>query len=165
VDAIWSSIQQSALGNQSLRADPLTRKTHQSKGFLNVDLDVYSRSNLAPLAAALEPKTFILYAGREVNRYGAHFELCGLPKSADAAILGLAALIRSLPSAARKLWDTATTRDFNIGIQANATGSWKTELSIRSIQLVASLNARIVVTVYGETKDLRLTAKGRRGRS
>jgi len=57
---------------------------------LNVDLDVYSRSNLAPLAAAMEPNAFVLYVGREINRYGAHFEMRGFPKNAEAAVRGLA---------------------------------------------------------------------------
>jgi hypothetical protein len=92
-------------------ADPVTE-------FLNVDLDLYSRSNLEPLVAALGKRVIVLYAGRHRRTYEAHLELNVAPKSADAAIRGFAALIRKLPEEPRKLWDTARTRDFSIGVQA-----------------------------------------------
>jgi hypothetical protein len=118
-------------------------------GFLNVDLDVYSRSNLEALVAALAQKTFALHVGREGNRYSAHFELTTLPKNADATIRGLAALISALPRSARRLWDGAKTREFNIGLQAASAGR-PIELHIppETIHEVASLGGQLAITVY-----------------
>ena len=62
--------------------------------FLNVDLDLVSRSDLQPLVTALEPAAFALHVGHEKRTYSAHLELSKFPKNADAAIRGFAALIQ-----------------------------------------------------------------------
>lgn len=117
--------------------------------FLNVDLDIYSRTKLEPLVAAFGENVFVLYAGRERGLYSAHLELAGYCKTADAAIRSLAALVCRLPPAKRKLWNAATTRDFNIGVQSAARDRpFEMELAAPTIRLVSSLNARVVVTVY-----------------
>jgi hypothetical protein len=124
-------------------------KNKEETGFLNVDLDVYSQSNLEALAAALAHKTFVLHVGREGNRYGAHFELTTLPKNADAIIRGFAALIRALPRPARRLWDSAKTREFNIGLQAASAGKpIELHISPETIHEVASLGGQLAITVY-----------------
>jgi hypothetical protein len=43
--------------------------------FLNVDLDVFGRSSLEPLASAFGSKVSQLYVGPHWNHYRAHFEL------------------------------------------------------------------------------------------
>ncbi len=117
--------------------------------FLNVDLDIYSRTNLKPLATALGQEVFSLYLGREGRLWSAHLELAEQPKSADAAIRRFTELILALRPAKRRHWDTATTRDFNIGVQAGSmTRMWELKISSRTIRRVSSLKARIVVTVY-----------------
>jgi hypothetical protein len=127
----------------------MKRKIDAECGFLNVDLDVYSRVSLAPLAAELEPKAFVLYAGRKGDGYAAHFELRAFPKSADAAVQGLAALIRNLSPKAKRLWNGATNRDFNIGIQTKAAGhAGEIGLSARTVGKIAALQGRILITVY-----------------
>jgi hypothetical protein len=85
---------------------------YKATTFLNVDLDLYSRSNLQPLVAALGQRVFTLQVGREGQTYSAHLELSREPKTAGTA------LIHTLPKAERKLWDTANVRDFNVGVQA-----------------------------------------------
>ncbi len=128
----------------------MRRQPDEDAGFLDVDLDVYSRSSLEPLVTALKGKTLLLYTGRKGQRHSAHLELHTLPKNADEAIRGLAALIRSLPPAARELWDRATTRDFNIGIQSAANQqTCEVPLSDKTIKRVSELGGRILVTVYG----------------
>jgi hypothetical protein len=125
------------------------KKNKEETGFLNVDLDIYSRSNLEALAAALSRKTFVLYLGRQGNRYSAHFEMSTLPKNADATIRGLAALIRALPRSARRLWDGAKTREFNIGLQAASVGRpIEVRLPPETIHDVASLGGQVAITVY-----------------
>jgi hypothetical protein len=120
--------------------------------FLNVDLDIYSRSKLDPLVAAFGKRMDVLYLGRERHLYSAHLELAGFPKSADATIRGICTLILRLPRVKRKFWDAETTRDFDIGLEAAPRGksfkTFKLALSAQTIQMVSSLNARIVVTVY-----------------
>lgn len=118
--------------------------------FLNVDLDVFSRASLEPLAVAFGPRVLQLYVGRDGGRYRAHFELSAASRtSADAVIVGLVRLVKSLPRAARTVWNEAYRRDFNIGVQG---GFWPRsyELSLKpeTLKLVSSVNARVVLTIY-----------------
>jgi len=117
--------------------------------FLNVDLDLYSRSNLQPLVAALGQRVFTLHVGRKGQTYSAHLELSREPKTADLAIRSLAALIDTLPKAERKLWDTANVRDFNVGVQAAMRPhSYEIPLAYETIKIASALKARIVFTIY-----------------
>lgn len=118
--------------------------------FLNVDLDIYSRSDLQPLLAALSQKTLVLHAGRYGRSHSAHLELARSPKTANEAIRIFAGLISGLPKRERRLWDMATARDFNIGVQAaTQPHSYEIRLAHDTVKTVSALKARIVVTVYG----------------
>ena len=122
---------------------------YQEMRFLNVDLDLVSRSDLQPLVTALEPQAFALHVGREKRTYSAHLELTKFPKNPDAAIRGFAALIQNLSRAERKLWDTAKVRDFNIGVQsALQPRAFEIKLTTDTLEIASILKARIVFTVY-----------------
>jgi hypothetical protein len=123
----------------------------QRTTFLNVDLDIISKSRLEPLVAAFGKKVSVLYVGPEGSLHGAHLELGGprFAKSADMAIRALAALVRQLPRKVRRLWNHARVKDFNIGIQAGyKPHSSVFPLNVETISAVARLGARVVVTVY-----------------
>jgi hypothetical protein len=123
--------------------------------FLNVDLDLLSRSNLQPLVTALGGRTFALHVGRDKQTYRAHLELSKAPKNPDAAIRSFAALISALPKAERKLWDTAKARDFNIGVQAAMQPrSYEIPLARETIEEVSRLKARLLFTIYAPKKVL-----------
>jgi hypothetical protein len=135
----------------------ITRSDNTTR-FLNVDLDIYSKFDLQPLVDAFGLKVIVLYVGRERGLYSAHFELIVQPRTADAVIRGFIELIRRLPRAKRKLWDAATTRDFNLGVQsASKDKPYEIKLAAPTIKAVSSLNARVVVTVY--TPDLLTSGK------
>jgi hypothetical protein len=90
-----------------------------------------------------------MYVGRPRRTYEAHLEIAASAKTADDVIKKFAALINSLPKAARKLWDTAKRRDFNIGLQADMQPfALEFALESETVRAAASLNARIVITVY-----------------
>ena len=128
--------------NQSARTARQTR-------FLNVDLDIYSRQNLRPLVAALGKSVYPLHVGREGRLWSAHLELSEAPRDADAAIRKFSALILLLPKKPREFWDSAETRNFNIGIQAGSKGKAREfKLSPRAMREASSVTARVVVTVY-----------------
>lgn len=116
--------------------------------FLNVDLDIFSRSPLEPLVAALGNEIGIHYVGREGSRYSAHLER-GFPKNAEAGIKALAALLQRLPMPARRLWKTAQIKDFNIGIQGGIKPRYcEFPLSSDTLSEVVKLGARVVITIY-----------------
>lgn len=128
---------------------------YKTTTFLNVDLEISSRSDLQPLVTALGDRAHNLFVGRIKRTYRAHFELLRHPRNADLAIRGFATLISTLPKAERKLWDTAKTRDFNIGIQtAMRPRAYETLLSSEAITTVSMLKARIVFTIYAPDKSL-----------
>ena len=118
--------------------------------FLNVDLDVFSRSHLEPLVAALGRKVSLNYVGGERGRYSAHLALANSHrKDADTLIRALAACVNGLPRAARKLWNEAQSREFNIGIQAGfEPRSYEIRIKTETLALVARLKGRIGVTTY-----------------
>jgi hypothetical protein len=123
--------------------------------FLNVDLDISSQEDLASLAAALQPRLITLHLGRIRRRYSARFELRTQPRNPDVAIRRLASAIESLPVRQQACWKRATTRDFNIGIQA-AEEPRHSEFLVTpaTVMMVGRLEARIVISVYGSGPGL-----------
>jgi hypothetical protein len=118
--------------------------------FLNVDLDVSSREDLAPLADALHPQVHALHVGRVGRHYWARFELREQPRTPDTAIRRLVTAIQRLPARQRTRWNRAIRCDFNIGIQA-ATHPHASAFPIEppTVAMVGKMGGRIVVTVYG----------------
>jgi hypothetical protein len=117
--------------------------------FRNVDLDIYSRSDLQPLVHRFGRKVFVLYAGRVKRNFCAHLELARITKSADSTIRAFCALIRALPKQERDLWDAARSRDFSIGIQAGThPNPCDFVIEAKTLNAVSELAARIVLTIY-----------------
>lgn len=90
------------------------------------------------------------YAGEERGAYSAHFSLASAyMRDADTRVRRLVGLIDSLPAPARRLWDRAHRRDFNIGIQGGMTPfSHEMALDESTVAAVARVRGRIVVTTY-----------------
>jgi len=129
----------------------MKRKTTRETRFLNVDLDLHSKSNLQPLVTAMGKEVHVLFVGRIKRTYQAHLELwkSGLYESADLLIRNYCVLIRALPKAALELWNAAKVRDFNIGVQAAMQPhSYEIPLAVETVRAAAEVNARIVLTVY-----------------
>ena len=117
--------------------------------FLNVDLDIYSKSNLQPLVTALGKNVIVLHAGLDRRTFCAHLELARVTRSADSTIRGFCSLIQALPGTERDLWNSARVRDFNIGVQA-ATQPFSHEIALaaETVKAASEVSARIVFTVY-----------------
>ena len=117
--------------------------------FLNVDLDIYSSRDLQPLVKGFGAKVFVLYVGRERGKYGAHLEIAGLTKTADPTIRAFCRLIKALPEAERRLWNSATVRSFSIGIRAG-THPTPCDFTIQpgTIKAASEVAAQIVLTIY-----------------
>jgi len=128
--------------------------------FLNVDLDIYSRSNLTPLVGALGEMVFVLYLGRPKNTWEARLELSILSrrqeKDPNAIIQKMATLIEALPSGPRAIWDKAKRREFSIGVQAGLSpNSFDLAIEPKTLAAASKLNARIVLTLYAHEFWLR----------
>lgn len=134
--------------------------------FLNVDLDVVAAQDLSSLVHALSPSAFDLHTGRAGAGYQTHLELASCAsQNADVVIKRFVELLASFPPRTRRIWDNATRRDFNIGIQGG-TGPRAFELALQpeTLKAVARLGARVVVTVYAvDTKSARRRLSRKRG--
>ena len=138
---------------------PVKKKAPDAK-YLNVDLDVYSRSDLQPLVNGFGKRVIALYVGRERRRYSAHLELAGFQRpSADATIRAFCTLVRALPKTERELWNGAKTREFSVGVQAGRQPfACDFRIEAQTIKAVAALGALIVLTVYGSEMAKRMNA-------
>jgi hypothetical protein len=126
----------------------IIRNTGESH-FMNVDLDIYSRSSLEPLVAEMGHRALVLFVGRVKRTYEAHLELRRITNTADATIRGFCALIHALPKSQRKLWDEAKIREFSVGIQAQLKpNTFEVTLDERTVKAASEVNARINFTIY-----------------
>jgi hypothetical protein len=137
--------------------------------FLNVDLEVFSREDLAVFARALGRSVHPLHVGPWGSKHAACIELwvSGYGQSADSIIQRMVRLISRLPIPARRLWNHASVRRFNIGVQADSELSvFELPLAAGTIQAVARVGASVIVTVYAaESKPARgRQSKGRTSR-
>lgn len=119
--------------------------------FLNVDLEVGSRFAIGPLRAALATRrdVFELFHGRLGGLARTHVQVHTRTHSPDAVARALTRLVASLPRPARRCWDRARLRDFNIGIRGGSSPRLlELPLSHTTIAAIAALGGRVVVTVY-----------------
>ena len=136
--------------------------------YLNVDLDVWSRARLEPLAQALESHMSVLYVGGAGRRHEAHFELHGGPPDAKASetLLGLVRRIERLPPTVKRVWAQASRREFNVGVQAAAEPySYEVRLSPKAVEAAARVGAGIVLTVYAPQTARPTTVPIQKGRT
>jgi hypothetical protein len=124
------------------------RKREQTT-FLNIDLDIYSRSPLDSLVQAFGRHVVTLYVGRQGRRHAAHLEMATYSQNPDRLIRRFADLVQRLSPANRRLWDAAQVREFNIGIQAASGPAYELHLNPKTVKAASAINATIGITVYG----------------
>jgi hypothetical protein len=128
--------------------------------FLNVDLEIFSKSDLQPLVVALGSNIHVHYLGMEFRLFKAYFDLSQQPKTPESGILRFCKLIQKLPPSERAIWNAAKSRSFDIGIEAPSHGShYWVAVGSEAIRSAAEINAQIAITVYAPIKNLRKTKK------
>jgi hypothetical protein len=114
--------------------------------FLNVDLDVESTAELRPLIDAMEPHAYSLegppgQASFEVNEAS--------PDDPEGVILEFIRIVKSLPAAARQVWDAASKRVFDIGLQSGRHPFRQSyNIGIETLRQAANIGAHIKITIY-----------------
>ena len=133
------------------RARPADRVTLQdTTSFLNVDLDIWSRTSLHPLVNAFGKRVIVLSVGKEGRRYGAHLELSAGTNDPDRLLRRFVKQVQQLPRSAKVLWNGARVREFNVGVQAGRQPhAFELRLEPETVRAVASVKAQIGFTVYG----------------
>ncbi len=123
---------------------------------MDLEIGARSRAQLAPIMEQFEGQLLELHGGRIRGLYWVHYESAG-PSSIrgrrrydpTTVIHELADAIEGLNSAARRAWNAAAMRDFNVGVEVTR-GVWGAEHVIEpdAVRRVAALQGRIVFTVY-----------------
>lgn len=117
--------------------------------FLNVDLDLVAKQDLAELVRAFEPGAHALHCMPTEEGYMANLELSTQPSEPEAAIHDFVGLIEKLAPEARGLWNAASKRDFSIGVEAGSLPSnFELALTPAVLKLAAEVGARITFVVY-----------------
>lgn len=118
--------------------------------FLNVDLDIESKSPLRSLARALGDKVSVMFSGRMNGSYCLFVETAGAERSQDGIINALCTLIERLPGNARHAWNAAHRKEFDLGYEATLFSQQANRFVVRpsTLRRVASLGATLAVTIY-----------------
>ena len=133
--------------------------------FINVDLDLKSTASLSPLLEAWLDRVSALYTpekdgGKHWLRLGLHSQ----PSDPERGILEFCRLVRRLRGAARAAWQKASSREFDIGVQAGMERrSAELVLSRKVIDAIHGVGGHIRVTIYSPLHLIE-EDKGRRRR-
>jgi hypothetical protein len=131
--------------------------------FANVDLDIYSKTDLQPLVDALGDNVIEMWVGRVRRTYEAHLELGWEPRRTPTSIiLRFCKLINALPPAQQQIWNAARTKSFDIGIEGPKRNShYWAAVNPEAVRAAAEVGAQIAITVYGPMKPPKIPKKKR----
>ena len=120
--------------------------------FLNVDLEIESKVDLAPLAAELEPDATVLYCGPVPDGYLLTIETDSWSRASvgpDERVRDLCQIIEELSPAERQWWQSAYRREFDVGYDAT-TEHVAAHFALRAdtLERITRLGARLAVTIY-----------------
>jgi len=131
----------------------------KSPYFLNVDLDIESNTPLRSLAREWGDNVVILFSGRMKGRYYLHVECEGANRNQDATLNALCALVEGLSVDAKRVWDAARVKEFNLGYDTrfSSQDAKYNYLRIRSgtLRRIARLGASVAVTLYREEDPIK----------
>ncbi len=117
--------------------------------FLNVDLDVESRTSLKPLIDDLGEDVIVLHEGQSRGLYEAHFETAECGGDAESTLATFCVLLENLDTEAAEVWKTAVSRTFDIGFDSgDSPCDFRAIIHPDTVQRVAELNAAIIITIY-----------------
>jgi hypothetical protein len=123
--------------------------------FLNVDLEVRSSTDLQPLIDGLGEDVMNLHAGKVHDHYLATFEAT-VAGDANQLVGYLCGLVDALGPDARRSWDEASSKVFDMGYEAGVgPKSYESNLRPETVAAIARVGAAIRVTVYPPSKEPR----------
>jgi hypothetical protein len=118
--------------------------------FLNVDLEVLSKSDLSVFAKSFgSRKVSVLYCDHQGEQFLAALELVTMRRTPEQLLARFCDLLEAMPPKAAKLWREASRRTFDIGIES---GRSQPALALMippaTLARVTALGATVAVTVY-----------------
>jgi|ERR1039458_4510271 hypothetical protein len=120
--------------------------------FLNVDLDIESKSPLHALAREFGDRVSVMFSGRMKGRHCLYLETAGADSSQDATLNALCALVEGLSLGGRRVWDAADKREFDLGYEARLSSERANRFRIRpdTLRRIVGLGATLAMTIYRE---------------
>ncbi len=126
--------------------------TESPASFLNLDLELESDRDLAPLAEHLSGQVFVLYCGNCDDGFRLSIEpviASALSQDPSACTEHFLRLVATLPPELLSLWRGCMSRVFDYGFDGGLEANpFKTILSSSQLGRIAALGADIRVTVY-----------------
>ena len=118
--------------------------------FLNVDLEIMSKTSLDSLARDMGRRVIVLHCGPFARRHLLVLESSRQHKKPDAAIAALCSAVEHLAPAAKRIWQAAS-KDFDVGYELRSSErSSRFTLRPGTLERVARLGATLTVTYYRE---------------
>jgi hypothetical protein len=117
--------------------------------FMNVDLDIESRTKLDVLASSMGKNVIVMHCGRIAKkRHLLALESAREHRGPDATIHALCDVVDRLSPAMRQRWDSAK-KVFDVGYELRSTERYS-RFTLRSdtLQRVVKLSASLAVTYY-----------------
>ena len=115
--------------------------------FLNIDLEIESKENIAPLVKEFEKHWVVFHFSENKGLYSASFETAQM--STKEIINEYFKVIDSLNGAVLELWKNCLTRKFDIGFDSGHTPrSFSYELSKEVLNKIISIRGTINITIY-----------------
>jgi hypothetical protein len=139
------------------RKSSILRDTHDQEvlsEFLNVDLDIKSPTDPAPLKHAFGKRVHVMHADKVGRKHWLRLMLWPQPETPDEAIRRFSKLVARLGPRARVVWKRAT-KEFDIGIQGGfepRSAEWV--LDHKTMAMAGRLGANLRITVYSPTMVL-----------
>ena len=122
--------------------------------YLNTDLDIESKSDLARIVEEFGEDVIVLHHEETRGYQYARFEISEGTTDADGAINSFCRLVEELPKEVREIWDGCVSRVFDIGYEGGSLPqNFRSEIRAPTIQRVAEISASIAITIYPETGD------------
>ncbi len=117
--------------------------------YLNVDLLINSKEDLTPIVDSFGEDVIALYNGEWGAHYRANFEIAGSHAASNEDISYFCSLVDGLEGEAKKLWDNALSKEFDIGFEpGSGPESYNTEIKPSIVKRVADIGASISLTIY-----------------
>ncbi len=117
---------------------------------MNVDLDIVGSGPLDALAEAMGRSICVLYSGpTKRKKHLLVLESSRQPCTPDSGARALCSVIERLSGQARRLWNAAERKEFNVGYDFHAGIQWLiVTIEPATLKRIAALGATLVFTCY-----------------
>lgn len=120
-----------------------------SMRFLNVDLEIVTAREPVELLRELGDRVILLYSGGNPEGYLTCLDLSDFQETPHEIVERFAKLLAKLTPTARKEWDNAKAKRFDIGFETEAASTpVQYTLDAGSMKKIVECGASLAITVY-----------------